>query len=162
MVDSRSQKYGPFKSSVIEMIVGASEVFKHLGGGFVKMDDSGRIEIADDSDLDIVGWATTHEQTASSTEGLTTVGVETNLQKLFKIPANNHATVVTAATEAQLKAAIGESFDITVISDIQYADLATSTYNTLIGYGYEYYGTGTNMQAMVVKVNPAVVAYTSH
>ena len=159
---TRPMKFGPFGSSIIKMPVGSGEIFKHLGGCFVCADDAGHVDIAATNMVDILGWAITHDHTAIASDGSTEVGVETDLEKLFKMPANYHASTVTACTEAQLDAAIGESFDIALISNVQYADLLTSTYDILIGYAYEYYGSAVNMQGMIVKINMAKIAYTTH
>jgi hypothetical protein len=149
--------------SVINMPVGASEVFKSLSGHYVKMDDSGRIEVAGAADLDIIGWAfSPADFTSSATEGADSLDVETNIFGIpFEIPACGAAGA--AVTESTLAGMIGETCDIQMVSTYyQYADTSASTYDMLLCLGYRYYGSAAGMQSLIVRVNTDKAAYTTH
>ena len=99
--------------------VGASEVFKKKGGGFVTIDTSGRAEIAVAGDVDIIGYALVNEDlTASATEGATTVRVDMSYDSVYEIPINTGTWADTMR---------GKLCDLSVVSDIQGAALGAST-----------------------------------
>jgi hypothetical protein len=149
--------------SVITMKCGASAVVKGKSGRFVQANDSGYIAQIAGTTLDIIGWVVgSFDATAAATAGDTSWAVETNIfGKLFVMPAC-HGTGTTA-TEAQLRAAIGESIDIILESTYyQYATTAASTYDIIIPYGYIYEKAGYGHQFLIVKPNPDKVAYATH
>ncbi len=160
---SRPLKYGQVTGpqAIVEMPIGASEVFKNLSGHFVKMDDAGRIEIAGATDVDIVGWALQGERTASSTEGANKAGVNVALDAIYEMPACGAAGA--ALTEANLQAAVGETVDIQMVStNYQYADLSASAVDILLVLGYRYYGSAAGQQSVLVKLNVNKLVYTTH
>ena len=129
-----------------EFEVGASVVFKHLGGAFVQMDANQRVIIAIAGVLDIIGWAFTGDFTASSTAGNTKVAVNINKEAEYEMPID------TARTETQLKALVGKTCDIIVTSDIQYADFDATVDDILQIVGYRYYGSALGQQTLIVKL----------
>lgn len=150
-------------SSILNMGVGASEVFKSKSGRFCIADDAGYIDAATASGVNIMGWVIGNSDvTAVATDGSTKLDVETDfLSKLWVMPACKDSAA--AVTEAQLLAAIGLTFDIQKVSTYyQYADLGASAIDILLGYGYIYEGSAAGQQYMIVKVNPVKLAYTSH
>ncbi len=130
----------------LEFEVGASTIFKHLGGAFVQIDANQRVIIAVAGVLDIIGWAFTGDFTASSTAGNTKVSVNINKEAVYEMPID------TARTETQLKALVGSTCDIIVTSDIQYADFDASTNDILQIVGYRYYGSALGEQTLLVKL----------
>ena len=140
-------KYGQVQGpeTNIEYEVGASVVFKHLGGAFVQMDANQRVIIAVAGVTDIMGWALTGDFTASATAGNTKVAVNTAVDAVYEMPLD------AARTETQLKALVGKTCDIKVTSDIQYADYAASTDDVLHIVGYRYYGSASGEQTLLVK-----------
>ena len=111
------KRSGP-NHSVFEWPVGASEVFKKKGGGFVTIDASGRAEIAVAGDLDIIGYALLNEdRTASATEGGDTVRVDMSNDSTYEIPINTGTWADTMR---------GKLCDLSVVSGIQGVDLTAS------------------------------------
>lgn len=148
--------------SKIKMKMGASEVFKGKSGRFCHGDDAGYQDAASAASVDIMGWVEGNDDfTCDSTDGVTGRTIETNLEKLFIMPACKDAGA--AVTEAQLQAAVGTTFDIQKVStNYQYADLGASATDILLGYGYVYEGSSAGQQYMIVKVTTAKRVYTSH
>ena len=103
--------------------VGASEVFKRQGGGFVTIDANGRAEIAIAGDLDIIGYALLNvDRTASATEGGDTVRVDLSHESVYEVPIN-------AGTWADTM--LGKLCDISVVAGIQGVDLGASGENVV-------------------------------
>jgi len=153
----------PLSSSILNMAVGASEVFREKSGRFCIADDAGYIDAMTASSVNVLGWVIGASKiTAGASDGLTSVDVETDfLSKLFVMPACKDSE--GAVTEAQLLGAIGLTFDIQKVdTSKQYADLGASAVDILLGYGYIYEGSSAGQQYMIVKVNPVKLAYTSH
>jgi hypothetical protein len=150
-------------NSTINMAMGASEVFKGKSGRFCVADDAGYAEAAGASGVKFLGWVEGNDDfTCGASDGLTNRLVETDIYgKLFCMPACKDSGA--AVTEAELRAAVGLTFDIQMVSTYyQYADLGASTVDILIGYGYIYEGADAGDQYMIVKVNCAKVVLTSH
>lgn len=141
-------KYGQVAgpSVNIEFPVAASEVFKHLGGAFVKIDSNNRVAVAGATDTAIIGWAFTGDFTASATAGQTKIAVNTSLDAIYRMRLD------AAQTEAQLRGLIGETCDIIVTSNIQYADVDASAVDILFIVGYEYFGSAIGEQTVLVKL----------
>lgn len=144
--------------TIIEMPVGASEVFKYKGGCFVEPDGSGRIEVCDDGDATAIGYANTAERTASSTEGADKVGVDVSYDTVYEIPAILNAG--TVPTDAALIAAVGETCDIKVVSNVQYANVDTTTDSILLIVGYKVYGSTLGLKTVLVQRVPKNLSYT--
>lgn len=143
------KRSGGSSHSVRAFPVGASEVFKKKGGGFVIEDNSGRVEIATAAATNILGWALIQEDfTASSTEGGTIVPVDMDLDAIYEVPINTGTWADTYR---------GESCDISISSNIQGANLSgTSTkVLTLIDKGFTN-AAGT-VVSVLVKLNRAVL-----
>jgi len=99
--------------------VGASEVFKAAGGGVLKEDGSGRVEIATATDTNLIGNSTFNEDfTASSTEGATEIPVCYDLDAVFEIPIDTGTWADTMR---------GETCDLAVTSNVQGVNLSASS-----------------------------------
>lgn len=147
----------------INMAMGASEVFKGKSGRFCVADDAGYADAMAATGVKVLGWVEGNDDfTCGASNGLTTRLVETDIHgKLFVMPACKDAAA--AVTEAELRAAVGLTFDVQMVStNYQYADLGASSVDILLGYGYIYEGSAAGQQYMVVKINPNKVVYTSH
>lgn len=137
---------------ILDMPIGASEVFKNLSGKFVKPDGSGRMEIAGAASVNIVGWIEQGERTASATEGADIGGVNVAKDAVYEMPACGAAGA--AVSEATLKAAVGETCDIQMVdTNYQYADLSASSVDILLIVGYRYYGSAAGQQSVLVMIN---------
>lgn len=136
----------------MDFAIGASEVFVDNGGHWVKPDGSGRVELAGATSVNIIGWAEQKARTASSTEARDNCTVNLAFDALYTMPACVNGA---AATEAQLQAALGESCDIYVASNVQYADVATaSSYDVLLIVGYGYFTSSLGGQWVIVQRVP--------
>lgn len=153
-------KYGLYAGTAvtIEMPVGASEVFKYKSGCFVKPDGSGRVEVVADASTAAIGWANTAERTASSTEGADKVGVDVSYSNIYEIPATIGAG--TVPTDAALTAAVGESCDIQVASNVVYAEVDGSSQDVLLILGWYSYGTTLGNKVVRVQRIPVNTTYT--
>lgn len=107
--------YGPVLIPEQAWPVAASQVFENSGGKFVKLDSNDRVDIADSGDTQIEGWAWTGEWTASATAGADKVQVNVSELSCYRIIAD--------ADPANTR---GETCDLIVTSDIQYADVGES------------------------------------
>ena len=119
---------------------GASEVVKAASGRFVITDGSGRLEIADSGDTQLVGWAEHREETVSSTEGGTKTQLNINTDAVYKIPLGGSGTLT--------RAMFYDTCDLIVASNIQSADL-TSTEDVIVIVG----GDIANQKWVLVKLN---------
>ena len=149
--------------TVLSMKMAASAVAIAKSGRFVGVNGSGYVSMSTASSVDMIGWLNgTFELTSSSTAGGSVWPIETDfLSKLFVMPACKGTG--TALTEAELLAGIGESSDIIMEStNYQYANLAASSVDILLQYGYIYEGSSYGQQYAIVKINPAKLVYTSH
>lgn len=146
-------KYGPIKGNTelyIPAVMGASEVISAASGRFAKTDGSGRLEIAGDGDTELVGWIASHAQTASATEGATSVSLipaAACLGLVFRIPVNS-GTYVAAMRY--------DTCDISVSSNIQGAQLDASAEDTLIIVD----GDTVNNNWVDCQINPAKLGAT--
>lgn len=151
-MSTRPLIYGEASSKTINMPLGASEVFKDLAGHFVVPDSSGRVQLANATDVNIIGWALQGERTSSATEGADFADVDTDLGKIWEIPAVLNDG--TAPTDAQLKAAVGETCDIKLVStNYQYANINTSSVDILQILGWVRYNDNVGGQSVFVRVN---------
>ena len=113
------QRSGGRQDLIYAFPVGASEVFKKKGGGFVSDDGSGRVEIAGASATNIIGHAMINADfTASSTEGGDVVPVNMDLNAVYELPIDSGTWADTMR---------GETCDLAVTSDIQGVDLTASS-----------------------------------
>lgn len=95
--------------------IAASQNFEDRSGKFVKLDANDRVDIADSGDTQIEGWAEVGNFTSSSTAGADTCQVDVSELSLYGMPAD--------ADPANIR---GETCDLIVTSDIQYADVGES------------------------------------
>jgi hypothetical protein len=133
MANKLEVKFGPLDAHVgFSYPMGASEVVKAASGRFVKNDGSGRAEIAGDGHTDLLGWAELGEQTCSSTEGgtLCTLIRDTNCR--FRLPLAYDGATYTANYSAAVK---GKSYDLVVVSNVQYVNLTTQSEKTVTVVG---------------------------
>ena len=149
--------------TVLNMKVSTSEVIKSKSGRWVCADGSGYLQMMSATSVDVLGWVPgVFEETSNASAGVTTWPVETAfLDKLWVMPACGAAGAAT--TEALMQAAVGESFDVQMVStNYQYASLVASVVSILVGYGYIYEGSAAGQQYMIIKINPVKLAYTAH
>ena len=144
--------FGPIVS--VKIPAAASQNFEHLSGCFVKLDSAERADIAEATDTELFGWAFIGDFTTSSTAGQTILTVNISLDAVYLMPIN------AAKTEAELQALMGKVCDLIYTSNIQYADLALSTYDVIQLVGYEYWGSALGEQAVKVRLNPAKIGAT--
>lgn len=163
---SRSLIYGQIAGGKANLVMnlGASEYFYNISGHFVKPDGIGNVEIAGATDVNIIGWATRGiEGICSTTEG--TAGgdtVDVNLAKdaIYEIRAVGAAGA--AQTEAQCKAAVGETRDIQMVSTYyQCCSLVAGAVGILLVVGYRYYGSAAGQQSALVMINWEKVVNTA-
>lgn len=138
------QIYGPEIN--IPFYAAASQNFEPLSGRFVAIDSNNRADIASATDTNIIGWALGGDWTTNSTAGTDIVTVNVAYGAIFEMPLD------AARTEAQLKGYIGETCDIVVTSNIQYADYDASSIDILEIMGYRYYGSGSGEQTLLVRL----------
>ena len=124
----------------------ASLNFENRSGKLVYIDASNQLAIAGATTTNIIGWAIVGDVTTSSTAGDDLVVVNLGKGIIFEMPLN------AARTEAQLKALIGETCDIIVTSNIQYANYAASAIDILEIMGYRYYGSASGQQTLLCRL----------
>ena len=131
--------------------VAASQAFKARSGKFVKLDASKHADIAESGDSELFGWALVGgDTTSSSTAAATKVSVDTSVTSIFELPYDD-----TTVTEANLAELLGETCDLIVASDIQYADIGESNEDTIQILGYDF-----NRKTVYVRLNPNKLAAT--
>lgn len=137
-------KYGFIKGreDLIRLNMGASEVISAQSGRFVTLDANGRGEITAASSTTIFGHVEAGAQTCSSTEGGTTVLVNTNTDAIFRLPVNSGTYVESMK---------GKTCDLSVASDIQGVALDASARDIVIIVD----GDETNNNYVDVKMVPA-------
>lgn len=147
--------------SIFEFPIGASEHFLNLSGHFVAADTAGRVQIANATDVNIVGWAFHGESNTSAVEGAEKCGVNVANDAVYEMPACGAAGA--AITEAVAAGCLGETLDIQLVSTYyQYADTNASSVDILLCVGYRYYGAAAGQQSLLVKLNVNKLVYTSH
>jgi len=122
--------------------IGASEVFKNLGGGWMKSDASGRLEISGSGNAELIGWLDAAEATASSTEGASKGAVDISVDSVYRMIADAAA----AATD------LWETCDLIVATNVQKADVGESNEDVIQIVGYD----ATNV-TVDVRMNPSKV-----
>ena len=96
--------------------IAASQAFKNDGGKFVKL-ATNQVDIADSGDTELQGWAEVGEYTSSATAGADKADVDVSPLSIYRMPADaDPATTV-----------LGDTCDLIITSDIQYADVGEST-----------------------------------
>lgn len=116
-------KYGPFKGNTelyVPGYMGASEVISNQSGRFVIQDAAGYLDIAAAGDTELAGWVEAAAQTTNATDGVTKVSLipaTACLGMIFRIPVNTGTFDITMR---------GKTCDLSVVSDIQGADLTAS------------------------------------
>jgi hypothetical protein len=129
--------------------VAASQAFKLNSGKFVKL-ASNQADIADSGDSELFGWALVGgDTTSSSVAGATKISVDTSPLSVFELPIDE------TLTETELAAILGETCDLIVTSDIQYADVGESNEDTIQIVGYD-----VDRQTVHVRMNPNKMAAT--
>ena len=137
---------------VHEFPVGASEVFKRNGGGWVKEDSSGRIEMAGATSTNIIGhieWRS--DLTASSTEGADKVAVNLDVAGIV-------ASMPISGTYAATMR--GKTCDIIVTSSVQYANVAASSIDVLEIIGEHEKNSSGTVDSVLVKLFTANLTRT--
>lgn len=136
-------KYGWLFGGIVGTVwpIGASEVISAQSGRFVKLDGSGRLEIAVDGSTELVGHLDCEAQTASATEGATVAFCNFSLDAVYRIPVNSGTYVATMR---------GKTCDLSVSSSIQGAQLDASAEDTVVIVD----GDVTNNNFVDVILNP--------
>lgn len=122
-------KYGPFKGNTelyVPGYMGASEVISNQSGRFVVQDGAGYLDIAAAGDTEIAGWVEGAAQTTNATDGVTKLSLipaAACLGMVFRIPINTGTFAITMR---------GDTCDISVVSNIQGADLTASGEDVII------------------------------
>jgi len=124
-----------------------TSAMKAAGGKFVKIDTNGCITLAIASDLAVIGWAQVGEFTFVAGDMIT---VNIAADAVYEMPTD------ATATEAELKALLGQTCDLKITSGIQQADIGNSTYDQLQIVGYHYFGSGSGEQTVLVRLNRSV------
>lgn len=124
-----------------------TSALKAAGGKFMTIDTNGAVTLSVVTSLAIIGWAQVGEFTFVAGDMIT---VNIAADAVYEMPTD------AAATEAALKALLGQTCDIATNSGIQQADIGASTYDTLQIVGYHYYYSGTGGQTVLVRLNRSV------
>ncbi len=139
----------------------ASEIISAQGGNFVKKDGSGYGTQAGDGDSNLAGWVDSGSMTTSSTAGDTILWCIDDVTARFLIPYRYDGSTYTATWAETLR---GKRCDLIVVSDVQYANLTTSSEDVIIAYdGLPATSTSANDGFLLVglandKVNTGGVA----
>ncbi len=112
--------------------MGASEVLRGKSGRFVKRDTSGRGEIAGDGHTQLIGYVEGGDETCSSSEGGTVKNCINDVGATFRIPFFYDGVTWTRNYSVAL---IGETCDLLVKNQIQYANITDSSEDTLVIVG---------------------------
>ena len=112
--------YGP-RVFVNAWPVAASQVLDRRSGRFVKLDSNDRIDIADSGDTQIEGAVSEQGFTSSATAGATLVSVDVSDLSVYRMVAD--------ADPANTR---GETCDLIVTSDVQYADIGESNEDVIV------------------------------
>lgn len=123
--------------------IAASQVFNDRGGKFVKLDANDRVDIADDGDTQIEGWANAptgggSSFTSSATAGADMAEVDVSELSVYSVPAN----VDPANTR-------GETCDLVVTSNVQYAQVNASSEDVIVILDLD-----TDTDLVAVRMNP--------
>lgn len=138
--------YGP-RVIIQAWPIAASQVFNNSGGKFVKLDGSDRVDIADSGDTQIEGWAETGAWTASATAEADSVGVDVSELSVYRIKAD--------ADPAGVR---GETCDLIVTSDVQYADIGESNEDVIVVLDLDTTADTVNVRMNPLKMYAAGVA----
>ena len=102
--------------------IAASQVINDRGGKFIKLDANDRIDMADSGDGQIEGWLESPSGqglsagfTTSATAGADSGEVDVSELSIYRVPAD--------ADPANTR---GETCDLIITSDVQYADVGES------------------------------------
>jgi hypothetical protein len=132
--------------AVVQIPAAASVSLAANGGRFVCL-VSNRATLASGSNTGgMFGWTEACNFTTSSTAGNDVLAVNIAKDAIYEIPIN------ATQTETELKALIGETCDLEVVSGIQYANYDASSDDTIQIVGYKYYGTGSGNQSLLVRL----------
>jgi len=139
--------YGP--RCLVPAPIGASEVFKFLGGAFVKTDGAGFLDIAGSGDTELIGWVDAGEFTAASTDGITELEVDISCDSVYRMPCD----AIPALTDKW------NTCDLIVASNIQKVDIGESTEDVIQIVGM-FIGTTAALSYVDVRMNPSKMGTT--
>jgi len=108
--------YARGKRTMIWMPIAATQVFSALSGKFGYVDSNNDFALLAENDTVIYGWAEVGAFTSSSTAAADSCAVDISMDSQYWIPAD------AAVTEAIR----GETCDVAVAANIQYADVGES------------------------------------
>lgn len=104
------------KRNIIAVPCAASQVFNLLSGKFGQIDSNNDFALLSSNDSTVYGWATVGAYTSSSTAGKDWIAVDISMDSQYWIPADDTVT----------EAMRGETCDVVVSANIQYADIGES------------------------------------
>lgn len=113
----------PSLSQVVEFTVATGEVFKKLGGKFVRLNASEELEVASATDVNLIGWALVDADYTSAAGDKLSVCIDPNA--IYGLPAS------TTLTAASLKAVLGKTCDLAISSSIQQCDITAHAIDCL-------------------------------
>ena len=140
-------KYGQVSGGtcIVNMPVGASEVFTDTGAKFVTQDGSGNIDASGAADTEIFGWAMCGTFTSQGTDGLDSLPVNIALDAIYRIPADGTVD----------KSMVGKSCDISVSSNVIKADIDATATDVI-----QIVDVDITNQEVLVRLNPSKAAAT--
>jgi len=121
--------YGP--SSGFNLPMGASKTKGAQSGSFAKKDASGDGDYAGDTDAELVGWVNSPSETTGTTAGDTVYWCYNSPDARFLMPLRYDNATYTVNYAESLR---GETTDLIVISNVQYANPTTSSEDTVVIY----------------------------
>jgi len=139
--------YGP--RCLVKAPIGASEIFKFLGGAWLKTDGAGFLDIAGSGNAELIGWGDTGEYTAIATDGLTEIVVDISCDSIYRMPCD----AIPALTDKW------NTCDLIVTSDIQYADIGESNEDVIQIVGM-FIGSTAALSYVDVRMNPPKMGST--
>lgn len=155
-------KYGWIRGgkTSIPVPIGSGEVISAKSGRFMKNDGSGRAEVMS---ADATPWGFLESEAIAAadndSEGKYTRNLIVDLTAVFRIPLRFESATYTTNYSAAL---LGKSFDLVVISTIQYADLRASGDDpVMIVGGKAASAAGANDGWIDCMINPANIAPTA-
>ena len=145
----KRNNYGQINDVRCPMVFPAAttSAMKAAGGKFVTIDTNGAITLGTASGLTVIGWAQVGEFTFVAGDMIT---VNIAADAVYEMPID------ATATEAELKALLGQTCDLKVDTGIQQADIGSSSYDQLQIVGYHYFGSGSGEQTVLVRLNRSV------
>lgn len=145
--------YGP-RVIVKAWPIAASQVINDRGGKFVKLDSSDRIDIADSGDTQIEGWLE-HPTGQGLRAGFTTSATAGADEGEVDVSELSVYRIIADADPANTR---GESCDLIITSDVQYADIGESNEDVIVILDLDTTDDTVNVRMNSIKMYAAGVA----